>query len=200
MVSYGTWVPLVTAVLGLATGLGTAFFTQRRADDREDVRWERERQNRLEQWRRERQDRLEQWRREDSQRWLKERQQAYDRLITALNDWERSLETLYKARWLDLRKETPTEFDMTPIQKARDAASEALLSVRFIAPKPLRDMGQLAFSAHYKFPLVTADIKSGRELDAARQQVLNSAEMLHRLMSEDLGLEVGPSDEAPSDE
>ena len=200
MVSSSIWVPLVTAVLGLVTGLGTAFFTQRRADDREDVRWEREREDRLEQWRRERQDRLEQWRREDSQRWLKERQQAYARLIAALNDWENALVTLYKARWLDLGKEAPTEFDMTPIQRTRDAANEALVSVRFIAPKPVRDVAQLAFSAHKKFPLVTADIKNGSELDAAQQRVLNSTEMLHTRMSEDLGLEMPPGDEAPSGE
>jgi hypothetical protein len=200
MVSSSIWVPLVTAVLGLVTGLGTAFFTQQRADNRENVRWQWERQDRLEQWQRERQDRLEQWQREDSQRWLKERQQAYARLITALNEWESALETLYKARWRDLRKETPTEFDMTAVRRTRDAANEALVSVRFIAPKSLRDMAQFVFSAHYRFPLVTADIKSGHQLDAERKLVLNSTERLHKLMSEDLGLEIPSEGGAPSGE
>src|SRR5262249_55904090 len=110
------------------------------------------------------------------------------------------LVTLYKARWLDLGKETQTEFDMTPIQRTRGAANESLVSVRFIATKPVRDMAQLAFSAHKKLPLVTADIKNGSELDAAQQRVLKSTEMLHTRMSEDLGLEMPPGDEAPSGE
>jgi len=200
IVSSSIWVPLVTAVLGLVTGLGTAFFTQRRADNREDVRWQRERQDRLEQWQRERQDRLEQWQREDSQRWLKERQQAYARLITALNEWENALETLYEARWRDRRNETPTEFDMTVIRSARDAANEALVSVRFIASKPLRDMAEFACSVHEMFPLVTMDIKSGRRLDVEKKQMLSSTERLHKLMSEDLGLEASARAEASSGE
>jgi hypothetical protein len=56
---------LVTAAVGLITGLGTSIFTQRRADSREDVRWRRQRQDRQEQWKQER------------------RQQAYASLMTA---------------------------------------------------------------------------------------------------------------------
>ena len=56
------WVPLITAGLGLVTGLGaavgTTVLTQRRTDRREDVRWQRERQNRQEQWQRERDERV----------------------------------------------------------------------------------------------------------------------------------------------
>jgi len=56
------WVPLVTAGLGLVTGIGaavgTAVLTQRRTDRREDVRWQREREHRQEQWEREREDRV----------------------------------------------------------------------------------------------------------------------------------------------
>ena len=89
---------------------------------------------------------------------------------------------------------------MTAIRRTRDAANEALVSVRFIAPKSVRDMAQLVFLAHDKFPLVTADIKSGRQLVTEREQVLNSTERLHKLMSGDLGLEIPSGGEAPSDE
>jgi hypothetical protein len=56
------WVPLVTAGLGLVTGIGatvgTAVLTQRRTDRREDVRWQRERETRQEQWQWEREGRV----------------------------------------------------------------------------------------------------------------------------------------------
>jgi hypothetical protein len=188
-VSTSIWIPLVTAALGLATGLGTAVFTQRQADGREDMRWKRERQ-----------ERLEQWHREDSQRWLQERQQAYARLITALHEWELALEVLYRARWIHRKAQTRAEFDMTAIRSARDAADEALVSVRFIAPESLGSRAQFVVSAHSRFPLVTADITSGRQLDAEWNQVLNSTEGLREFMSKDLGLEIPPETKAPSDE
>jgi len=56
------WVPLVTAGLGLVTGIGaavgTAVLTQRRTDRREDVRWQREGEERQLQWEREREERV----------------------------------------------------------------------------------------------------------------------------------------------
>ena len=91
IVSATVWVPLVTAAVGLIAGLGTSIFTQRRADSREDVRWQRERQDRQEQWQQERQTRQELWEREDSHRWLQDRQQAYARLMAALYTWDDEL-------------------------------------------------------------------------------------------------------------
>ena len=63
------WVPLAVAGAGVASTFGAAVLT----------RWSDHRERR------------EQWRREDAVRWYQERQQAYVRLMAALDEWHRGL-------------------------------------------------------------------------------------------------------------
>ena len=115
------WVPLVTAGVGLIAGIGaamgTAILTQRRTDRREDVRWQREREDRQEQWRRERQDRQEQWQREDSLRWLQHRQAAYARLTTALFQWDAELRSVGERRQADAPVSEQTQVDWNEMDR-----------------------------------------------------------------------------------
>lgn len=127
----------MTAAVGLAAGLGTSVFTQRRADAREDVRW-----------RREREDRQEQWRREDSLRWVQDRKQAYARLVVALHESDTALASAARASEKAVKPNEQTELDLTEIKRAEKAAFEALAPVRFIAPKDTRSRARLTFERH----------------------------------------------------
>ena len=124
------WVPLVTAGIGLLTGIGaaigTAFLTQGRTDRREDVRWQRERDDRQEQWQREREAREEQWQHEDALRWLQNRQQAYAGLIAVLYQWDNVLSSAIAVRHNDVRFIEWTPLDRDEHRAAAKAAAELL--------------------------------------------------------------------------
>ena len=111
--------------------MGTAILTQRRTDRREDVRWQREREDRQEQWQRERQDRQEQWQREDSLRWPQHRQAAYARLTTALFQWDAELRSVGERRQADASVSEQTQVDWTEMDRRERDTREALDSVLF---------------------------------------------------------------------
>jgi hypothetical protein len=78
------WVPLVVAGLGLVgtavAGLGGVWLTQRRADRREDLIWQRQLQREQSQWTR-----------EDAMRTFENRREAYLNAYNSLNKWGEDL-------------------------------------------------------------------------------------------------------------
>jgi hypothetical protein len=188
IVSATVWVPLVTAAVGLAAGLGTSVFTQRRADAREDVRW-----------RRERDDRQEQWQREDSLRWVQDRKQAYARLVVALYEWDTALASAARASEKAVKANEQTELDLTEIKRAERVAFEALAPVRFIAPKDTRSRARLTFERHR---IVSQNLARnlphvGAEATERWNEMLDSTSKLDEAMWKDLGLENKPEDAKP---
>ncbi len=166
------WVPLVTAGVGLVTGvgaaLGAAFLTERRADRREELRWQREREDRQEQWQRERGDRQGQWQREDSLRWLQERHLAYARFLGALYEWDARLRDAFVIRRIDSEQGTWTDLDMAKIKQAAEAASVAMDSVRLMASRQVGEDVLMSWGFHEAFPVSLAD-KALSYAELARQ-------------------------------
>lgn len=177
------WVSLATAALGLVAGLAAAAWTQRRADRREDVRWERERD-----------DRQDQWRREDSQRWLQHRQQAYARLIAALYEWDAVLRSAGASRKNDAALNERTELDTDALSAASRAAREALPLVQFMAPQAVRSLAGSAvrdrevFRIFYLTPDDPPEAPDFAEMDTWLSGHAKRTASLHEAMRADLGL------------
>jgi hypothetical protein len=189
------WIPLATAaaglIAGLGAGLGAAVWTQHRTDSREDVRWQRERNDRAEQWQRERDDRAEQWRREDSLRWLQDRQQAYARLIAALYEWDSVLLSAIASRHNDLALNTRTKLDAAERIRVSKSAREALPLMQFMAPPAVRSQARRAIRDRESFWIVhlTPDPPDQLKMDAAWKDLIKRTNSLRGAMRNDLGLE-----------
>jgi hypothetical protein len=80
------WVPLVVAAAGLVGTLGGVWLTQRRADRREEVAWNRERERERERWEREDERERARWEREDAARTFDHRRDAYTEFYESLRD------------------------------------------------------------------------------------------------------------------
>lgn len=190
------WVPLVTAGVGLIAGIGaamgTAVLTQRRTDRREDVRWQREREDRQEQWQRERKDRQEQWQREDSLRWLQHRQAAYARLTTALFQWDAELRSAGECRQADAPVGERTRVDWTEMDRRERDTREALDSVLFLAPG---DVGALARTVIRRRQIFRSSCLVPQEvapadLDKGLAELVESRRSLRDALRNDVELEV----------
>jgi len=109
------WIPLVTAGIGLMTGIGaavgTAVLTQRRTDRREDVRWQRERDARQEQWQREHDERVT----EERKLAFVERRAAYAAINRATRDFHDGLKYAVNR----LRDGNYTKEDRADIERLR---------------------------------------------------------------------------------
>lgn len=184
------WAPVAAAAVGAAAALGAAVLAQQRADRREDKRWAREREDRREQWERERQDRQEQWQREDSLRWLQDRQQAYARLLAALDEWDTRLRDAYGIRRRDAELNARTELDTSGIEHAGEAARSAIDSARFMGSKDVEDNAIMAWATHASFPVFLEDeTVSLTKLSSLWAQVLHTTDLVHEAMRSDLGIE-----------
>jgi hypothetical protein len=178
------WIPLTTAAVGLVAGIGAglggAVWTEHRADNREDVRWGRERA-----------DREAQWRREDSLRWLQDRQQAYARLMAALYDWDAVLLSAVATRKNDLAFNERTELDTAERIKVSRAAREALPLVEFMAPEPVRSQARRAVMDRQGFWIIhlTPDPPDEAAIDAGSGRLRERTSLLREVMRNDLGLE-----------
>jgi hypothetical protein len=142
------WVPLMIAAVGLATTIGAAVLTQWWASRREDVRWGRERD-----------DRQEQWKREDSLRWLQDRQQAYARLIAALDEWDHELGSARAALTIDAEfaeyeKLWPKELDTAELKRRGKTARDALALVQFMAPKAVGGLARRTVQDREEFQVI----------------------------------------------
>lgn len=204
IVSATVWVPLVTAAVGLVAGLGTSIFTQRRADSREDVRWQRERQDRQEQWQQERQTRQELWEREDSHRWLQDRQQAYARLMAALYTWDDELRRARADRKVAALLNERSELDTPELRHLRAAARDARALVDLMAPDTDSDtVRRLAKSAQTDRELFGTVQLAGdepadpAETDEAWARVREGTVSLREAMRSDLGLHSAADDDKP---
>jgi hypothetical protein len=167
-------------VAGLVAGLGAAVWTQRRTDRREDVRWQRERD-----------DRQEQWRREDSLRWLQDRQQAYARLLGVLYDWDAVLSSALATIDADLSSGERT-IDTTEIDRRARAARNALAPAQFMAPKAVRSLAQSAVTDREELESSVFGFIAGEVLFNAHQRWMRLSEatsLLQEAMRSDLGLE-----------
>jgi hypothetical protein len=183
--SAAVWVPLTTAAFGLLAGLGAAAWTQRRADRREDVRWERERDIRQDQWRR-----------EDSLRWLQDRQQAYARLIAALHEWDAVLLYAMAIRRTDARVGERSELDTAEMRRVRGVAREMLPLVQFMASQLVRSLATSAVTEREEFSLVhlRGDKSDSAAMDARWTRLAKRTSSLHKAMRGDLKLEGGEVD------
>ena len=194
------WVPLVTAAVGLITGLGTSIFTQRRADSREDVRWQRERQDRQEQWEEERQTRHEQWEREDSHRWLQDRQQTYARLMAALYTWDDELRRTRADRNVAVLLNERSELDTPELRRLRAAARDARALVDLMAPDTVRRLARSAQTDREIFGTVHLagdEPTDPAKTDEAWARVREGTVSLREAMRSDLGLLTMADDDKP---
>jgi hypothetical protein len=177
------WVPLTTAaaglVAGLAAGLAAAVWTQRRTDRREDVRWQRERD--------ERQD---QWRREDSLRWLQDRQQAYARLVAALDAWDVALTRAIAGRHTDALVGEQREFDKAEWNELSQAARSSQGLVELMAPESVRGRARFAIIRRQSLRMfyLTEEGADLDEMDEAWKDALKVTTALRDAMRKDLGL------------
>ncbi len=162
MVSATVWVPLVTAAVGLFAGLGTSILTQRRADSREDARWQQE------------------------------RQQTYARFLSALYELDARLNRALSRRTLDELSNKRTPLDVEGIDRARTAAREQLPLVQFMAPKETRDLAKSAVDRHETFLFfhLRADVADVHELYGEWAKVQDGVFSLLKAMRNDLGLEI----------
>jgi len=191
---------LITAAVGLITGLGTSVFTQRRADSREDVRWQRERRDRQEQWLQERQTRHEQWEREDSHRWLRDRQQAYGRLMAALYTWDDELRRTRADRNVAALLNERSELDTPELRLLRTAARDARALVDLMASDPVRHLARSAQMDREIFGTIhlTGDEPADpAETDEAWARVRRGTVSLREAMRSDLGLPILVDDDKP---
>jgi len=121
--------------------------TQWWAGYRENVRWQRENQDRDVRWQRERQDREMQWQRERRDRREEDRRKQYADLIAALDTWQSALESLRvtvlyaEATGPDLE---PDDMDMNEFWRDRDTARQAMAIVDLVAPPKVRSLGHRA--------------------------------------------------------
>jgi hypothetical protein len=170
------WVPLVIAVTGLTTTIAAAVLTQWHASRREDVRWERERQ-----------ERHEEWQREDSLRWRQARLAAYARLTAAMYHWDNLLRDARDCRRQDAR----AELDMTEINRAAWAATEALADVIFLCPVSVGDQARRAVIVRERFTLscLKPNEVSRADLDQGWNDMPASRKRLRDAMRADVGLE-----------
>ncbi len=190
------WVPLVTAGVGLLTGIGaamgTAILTQRRTDRREDVRWQREREDRQEQWQREQRDRQEQWQREDSLRWLQYRQAAYARLTTALFQWDAELGSAGKRRKADALAGERTQVDWTEMDRRARDTREALDSVLFLAPGGVGALARTVIKRReiFRSTCLAPQEVAPADLDKGLVELVESRRSLRDALRNDVELEV----------
>jgi hypothetical protein len=123
------WVPLAVAGVGLASTFGAVILT----------RW-------ADHW-----DRREQWRHEDAVRWYQERQQAYVRLMAALDEWDRELNSVASNLQVDAQLNVRTEVDLDELTRLGTAASQASALVQLMAPKAIRSLAQAAIKDRQDF-------------------------------------------------
>ena len=122
--SASTWVPLVTAAVGLAAGLITGLASTVLAR-----RWASE-------------DRAAAWQREDRLRWQADRMQRYARLISALDDWGNELRrTLIERRFGE-------RFDRAGWDNRVRAVSELVALADLTAPQQVRDLTRRCYDAY----------------------------------------------------
>jgi hypothetical protein len=186
--------------VGLIAGLGTSIFTQRRADSREDVRWQRERQDRDEQWQEERQTRHEQWEREDSHRWLQDRQQAYARLMAALYTWDDELRRTRAERNVAALLNERSELDTPELRRLRAAARDARALVDLMASDTVRRLARCSQTDREMFG--TVHLAGDEPADPAKTdeswaRVRAGTVSLREAMRSDLGLLIITGDDEP---
>jgi hypothetical protein len=175
----------VTVTASLVAALGAVALTQWWAGYRENVRWQRENQDRDVRWQRERQDREMQWQRERRDRREEDRRKQYADLIAALDTWQSALESLRvtvlyaEATGPDLE---PDDMDMNEFWRDRDTARQAMAIVDLVAPPKVRSLGHRAVEAGE-----TLNVNVRSEDVASDFRECRTA--LNDAMREDLGLQ-----------
>ena len=172
----------------------------RRADGREDVRWQRERKNRQEQWQQERQTRREQWEREDSHRWLQDRQQAYARLMAALYTWDDELRRTRADHNIAALLNERSELDTSELRRLRSAARDARALVDLMASDAVRPLARSALTDRDIFGTVHLagdEPADPAETDEAWARVRRGTVSLREAMRSDLGLPILVDDDKP---
>jgi FtsZ-interacting cell division protein ZipA len=183
--------------VGAAAALVVGILTQWWTDRRENQRWEREREDRRMQWERERDDRREQWQREDSLRWLQDRQQAYARFLSALDEWDFMLDEGTASRRGDTYEELGIlpELDYAKIQQAHMAAQKVFPLLEFMAPEQTRKLAMRAMTSRARFLVrYLAPDTDVAKLDAGWAQLRESMSALLKAMRNDLGVEIETED------
>jgi hypothetical protein len=122
--SASTWVPLVTAAVGLIAGLAAGLVSTVLAR-----RWAS-------------QDRAAAWQREDRLRWQADRLQLYARLISALDEWRGEL----RRALIDRHDGDP--FDVEGWGQRVRAVSELVALAELTAPEQVRDLARRCYDAY----------------------------------------------------
>ena len=170
------WVPLVIAVAGLTTTIFAAVLTQWYASRREDVRWNREHE-----------ERQELWKREDYLRLRQERLAAYTRLTDAMYEWDSLLRSAIERR----REDARAEVDTTETERAHRVAVDALAQVLLLSPDWVYT--QARKNAQVRESVTSSCLKpketSRAALDKGWDDLRDTRKLLRYKMRVDLGLE-----------
>ena len=192
------WIPVVAAAVGATAALVVGILTQFWTGQRENTRWFREQNDRKKQWARERKERKKQWQREDSFRWHQDRQQAYARLLTALDEWDRAIKPAMAALQTDPdTKGDKAKESMAELDRARRAAHEALGIVRFIGSTAVGELALATANAHdrYQNRRMNAQLSAGLSYKGGAYTLFKRRSELRAAMRNDLGLEADPKPE-----
>lgn len=168
-----TWVPLVTAAVGLIAGLAAGLVSTILAR-----RWARE-------------DRAEQWQREDALRWQRDRLQAYARMIAALHAWEAEAGQLQSRLVRAVAKGGGrVSFDAAEWDRHKHAVHELIAQLQLMAPEEVTDRAWrclLVFS-QIRDKLVDAKDADLGQIHAAPSAITQAIVRLVEAMRADLGL------------
>jgi hypothetical protein len=161
------WVPLAVAALGIVATLGGVVLT----------RWADARAQR------------DQWQHEQSVRWLQDRQQAYARLVAALDAWDVALITAIGERHDDDDAGERTDFEIAGWSELRNEARSAGALVELMAPDSVRGLagGAIARREYLRIDL-TAERPNLDEVDDEWKATRRETTDLHDAMRTDLGL------------
>ena len=213
------WVPVIAASLGAGAALFVGVLTQWGSSRREKQRWDREREDRQEQWlqeaksrrkqwQQERRARQEQWQREDSLRWHQELQQAYARLMAALDEWDRELLSVVTTRIRAARTNEPPEIEMEELTRLGETAGKASALVQLMAPETVGSLAEAAIKDRQAFRITYLELRvaglypnrSSRteELRPQLAKLRNRTSGLRDAIRGDLGIESNQGDTASS--
>jgi hypothetical protein len=172
------WVPLVTAGIGLITGLAAglvgAILNRRWASA----------------------DRVADRQREDSLRWQQDRLQVYSRLISALDAWDGVLRTAVARKktaelisGVDAGEARPST-DWHEWDRVRGAVRDQLALVELMAPEDVRGRARTCYVAHdwLRYGFLTVEDADLAEMDAAERRADRTTRRLTDAMRADLGL------------
>jgi hypothetical protein len=137
-----------------------------------------------------------QWRRDEAVRWLQDRQQAYARLMAALDDWDVAVDKAVAQRHTDAVTGERREYDSAEWDELRRAARAAQGVVELMAPESVRGPARSAVVRRQAIWMLYLTVEDAdlSKMDEERSTVRKVTRALRDAMRGDLGL--GPDEDS----